>query len=65
MVVTSQKIKDCDGGPIVGEEGAVTSIHEAFDLFYTYTLIKLITKKTNQMVAILFSSDNPPNFLFD
>ena len=59
----SKNIKDSDGGPIVGEEGMVTSILEAFDLIYLATLIKLITKKTNKRAAVLYYSDNPPKFL--
>ena len=37
----AKNIKDYDGGPIVVEEGMVTSILEAFDLIYLTTLIKL------------------------
>ena len=54
MLIT-KNIKDYDGGPMVGWEGVVTSIIDDFDLFYPDTLIKLITKKTNQRVDI-FSS---------
>ena len=53
VLLPAKNIKDYDGGLIVGWEGAVTSILEAFDLFYPATLIKLITKKTNQRVEIL------------
>ena len=49
----------------MGEKGAVTSIIEAFDLFYPATLIKLIKNNTNHMAVILFSSNNPPKFLLD
>ena len=61
----AENVKEYDGGPIVGEEGAVTSIIESFDLFYPVTLIKLITKKKNQRAAIISSSYNPPNLLLN
>ena len=43
----------------------MTSILEDCDIFYPAMLIKIITEKTNQRAAILFYSDNPPNFLLD
>ena len=43
----------------------MTYIIEYFDLFYPAKLFKPITKKTNQRAEILYSSENPLNFLLD